>query len=194
MSLLLIQWILYLSSLLHCPRQPVLSMPCAQWKESIITPVPKVTQPQTCGDFRPISITTILSRTLEKIVTRKFMSPVLNHPSVHNQFEDQFAFRPTGSTTSALIHLTHRISEILNIHPYVHLIAIDFSKAFDTVSHSALTLSWRLFLCPTRSTTEQLIFLMEGAPALSTMRKSLYLQRSTLALCRALVSVPFCTC
>ena len=107
-----------------------------------------MTQPQTCGDFRPISITPILSRTLEKMVTRKFMYPVLNHPSVHNQFEDQFAFRPTGSTTSALIHLTHRISEILNIHPYVHLIAIDFSKAFDTVRHSALTTKLAAFPLP----------------------------------------------
>ena len=76
------------------------------------------------------------------------MYPILNHPAVHNQFEDQFAFRPTGSTASALVHLTHRISEILDIHPYVHLIAIDFSKAFDTVRHSALTTKLAVFPLP----------------------------------------------
>ena len=35
-----------------------------QWKASIITPVPKVPQPQNCVDYRPISITPILARVM----------------------------------------------------------------------------------------------------------------------------------
>ena len=37
-----------------------------QWKTSIISPRPKIPQPKTCADYRPISITPILSRLLEK--------------------------------------------------------------------------------------------------------------------------------
>ena len=37
-----------------------------QWKSSSITPVPKVPQPKTCQDFRPISVTPVLSRLMEK--------------------------------------------------------------------------------------------------------------------------------
>ena len=59
------------------------------------------------------------------------------HPRSYS-FEDQYAFRPTGSTTSALINLSHQNSKLLEEHPYVHLIALDFSKVFDTVQHSTL--------------------------------------------------------
>jgi len=33
-----------------------------QWKVRSITPVHKITKPQTCQDYRPISITPVLSR------------------------------------------------------------------------------------------------------------------------------------
>ena len=109
-----------------------------QWKVSCITPVPKITHPVACSEYRPISVTPILSRILEKIVVRQFLYPVLYDASSKLFFEDQYAFRPTGSTTSALINLTHQISKLLEEFPYVHLIALDFSKAFDTVRHSTL--------------------------------------------------------
>ena len=52
---------------------------------------------------------------------------------------DQFAFKPSGSTTAALIFLLHTITEMLNNFPYAHVIALDFSKAFDSLSHVTLT-------------------------------------------------------
>ena len=53
-------------------------------------------------------------------------------------FQDQFAFRPTGSTTAALIYLLHTITELLQTQDRVHVIALDFSKAFDSVRHYSL--------------------------------------------------------
>ena len=79
-----------------------------------------------------------MSRVIEKLVVRQFLYPMLKHPRCSNLFENQYAFRPTGSTTSALINLTHQITKLLEKYPYVHLIALDFSKAFDTVRHSTL--------------------------------------------------------
>ena len=49
-----------------------------------------------------------------------------------------FAFRPTGSTTCALVNFNHILADHLQTRPYVHLIALDFSKAFDTVRHYTL--------------------------------------------------------
>jgi hypothetical protein len=109
-----------------------------QWMSSIITPVQKITNPKTCADFRPISVTPILSRLMEKIVVKNFLYPILNNPTSAHLFHDQYAFRPTGSTTSALISLFHHMSNLLQNYPFVHLIALDFSKAFDTVRHSTL--------------------------------------------------------
>ena len=71
-------------------------------------------------------------------MVRSLLYPVLTHPDYTYLFSDQFAFRPTGSTTSALIYLLHHLTHLLQEHEYVHVIALDFSKAFDTVRHSSL--------------------------------------------------------
>jgi len=41
-------------------------------------------------------------------------------------FHDQFAFRPTGSTTATLIYLLHTITQLLQTQDHVHFIALDF--------------------------------------------------------------------
>jgi len=64
--------------------------------------------------------------------------PVLVHPDFSHLFSDQFAFRPSGSTTAALIYLFHQLTHLLQKYEYVYLIALDFSKAFDSVKHSTL--------------------------------------------------------
>ena len=75
---------------------------------------------------------------MEKIVVKNYLYPILDNPTCSHLFRDQYAFRPTGSTTCALINLTHRLTKLLQEYPYVHLLAFDFSKAFDTVRHSTL--------------------------------------------------------
>ena len=82
---------------------------------------------------------------LEKMVVRTFIYPIFDHPLHADQFNDQFAFRPTGSTTCALVNLNHTLANLLQTHPYVHLIALDFFKAFDTVRHSTLLDKCRQF-------------------------------------------------
>ena len=109
-----------------------------QWKTAIICPVPKVQHPASDAEFRPISLTPILSRVLEKFIVRKEFYPLLYRPENKSKFSDQFAFRPTGSTTSALIYILHLVSNLLQENPYVHIIALDFSKAFDSISHPPL--------------------------------------------------------
>lgn len=54
------------------------------------------------------------------------------------RFSDQYAFRPTCSTTSALVAILDDVTRMLQSDQYVHIIALDFSKAFDTVKHKTL--------------------------------------------------------
>ena len=63
---------------------------------------------------------------------------ISSEPEFRHLFSDQFAFRPTGSITSALISMFWHITTLLQEHNYVHLISLDFSKAFDTVRHHSL--------------------------------------------------------
>jgi len=109
-----------------------------QWKAAIITPIPKVTQPSKPSDYRPISVTSVMSRLLEKCVVRRYIYPALSSPPPQLSFDDQFAFRPTGSTTAALVAIMHNVRSMLSANDYVHVIAFDFSKAFDTVRHETM--------------------------------------------------------
>jgi len=80
-----------------------------QWKVACITPVPKVAKPAQCSDYRPISVTPILSRLAEKYIVRSFIYPALLKPPPSLYFSDQYAFRPSGSTTAALVALLHSV-------------------------------------------------------------------------------------
>ena len=75
----------------------------SQWRTAVITPITKVPKPTQAADYRPISITPVLSRSLEKYIVRTFIYPVIQLPYPDLCFDDQFAFRPTGSTTAAVI-------------------------------------------------------------------------------------------
>jgi len=48
-----------------------------QWKTACITPIPKVPHPTKPSEFRPISVTPVLSRSFEKYVVRYYIYPAL---------------------------------------------------------------------------------------------------------------------
>ena len=101
------------------------------WRTAIVTPVPKVSHPVSPGEFRPISVTPILSRITEKLIVKSWL-----YPAIPLQYlGDQYGFRPTGSTTAALIDIFHSVTRMLEHSSYVRALLIDFSKAFDIVDH-----------------------------------------------------------
>ena len=73
-------------------------------KASFHQTCPKITNPQfLISEFRPISVTTVLTRIMGRlVVTHSLYSCLLNPPPTLS-FEDQYAFSPTGSPTTALI-------------------------------------------------------------------------------------------
>ena len=110
----------------------------SQWKRSTIRPIAKVASPHFLSDYRPISVTPVMSRILERIVVRDFIYPALSTPPTSLSFSDQFAFQPLASTTAALIHLLQSITSLLLTNEFVIVYALDFSKAFDSVRHSTV--------------------------------------------------------
>ena len=110
----------------------------SQWKVAQITPIPKTPFPSNPIHFRPISVLSPFSTILEKLLLRHYIYPAISHPASTIDVSDQFAFRPTGSTTAALIAIMDKVTTMLEVNPYVHIIALDFSHAFDVVRHSTL--------------------------------------------------------
>ena len=85
-----------------------------QWKTAAITPIPNIAAaPALPSDFRPISITPVLSRSLERFVVRKFFYPALLKPCPSLDISDQFAFRASGSTTAAIAAMLHTVRSML---------------------------------------------------------------------------------
>jgi hypothetical protein len=119
----------------------------SQWSTALVTLIPKVHSPLELGDFRPISVTPILSRLVEKLVIRQWLRPAIPNSII----ADQFAFKPTGSTTAALVYLMHHVTKLLETNGYVRCLLVDFSKAFDIVDQaiivrklSMLPLPWNI--------------------------------------------------
>jgi len=105
------------------------------WRQATIIPIPKVGKPRDLGtSYRPISLLCPGVKVLEKLIL-----PQLTH---HLQLVDsQHGFRRQHSTTSALLPLVHKVATGFNKPKppdRTVLMAIDFSKALDTVNHTKL--------------------------------------------------------
>ena len=85
------------------------------WRTAIITSVPKCMPVNEVSDLRPISVTTILSRIVERLIVRDHIFPAI--PT--NVILDQYGFKPFGSTTAALVDLTHKISNMSEDNKYM---------------------------------------------------------------------------
>ena len=68
------------------------------------------------------------------LVVSRWLRPAIPRENL----SDQFAVKPSGSTTNALIHLMHHVTRLLENNAYVRCLTIDFSKAFDVVNHVVL--------------------------------------------------------
>ena len=68
------------------------------------------------------------------LIVKNHIFPVIPVEQLH----DWFGFKPTGSTTAALVDLTNAVSIMLEDNKYVRWLLIDFSKAFDSVNHVVL--------------------------------------------------------
>lgn len=120
----------------------------AQWKSASIIPLPKVAHPAQAADYRPISLTSVISRVIERRFVNVFIYPAMSCPPPELRFLDQHAFKPMSSTTSALISILNTVSQMLTTQQFVRVFIFDFSKAFDRVRHCSLLSKISLFDIP----------------------------------------------
>jgi gmma-aminobutyric acid receptor subunit gamma/cGMP-dependent protein kinase 2 len=102
------------------------------WKSADIRPIPKCAGASEAKDFRPIALTSIVGKCLERLVMKR-LSPLLNDPT-------QFTYKPNRSTEDALITLIDSVTEHLdsNAKNRVRALFIDFSSAFNTINPAIL--------------------------------------------------------
>ena len=103
------------------------------WKLARIVPIPKLTNPSSPTNYRPISILSIVSKLLERHVHHLIFQHLrISYPIS----EKQWSFLPGRSASSALLSVTHNWFNQLENGNEVCSIFFDLKKAFDSVPHS----------------------------------------------------------
>ncbi|XP_013868639.1 RNA-directed DNA polymerase from mobile element jockey [Austrofundulus limnaeus] len=104
------------------------------FKSTSIIPIPKNSNPTRLNDYRPVTLTPIITKCLERLVLahlRSCLPPTLD--------PHQFAFRQNRSTEDAVSIALHSVlSHLDNKNTYARMLFLDFSSAFNTVIPSQL--------------------------------------------------------
>ena len=110
----------------------------SDWKFSNVTPVNKSGDKRSVSNYCPISLLSIPSKLLERIVHRMLLRHLLDNSILSPQ---QFGFGPGSSTQEALLTATHDWHRSLDRGLSTAALFLDLSKTFDRVPHNKLLCS-----------------------------------------------------
>jgi len=107
----------------------------ADWKTANIVPIHKNGSRNAPNNYRPISLTSICCKLLEHII----YSHMVSHFNSNQILSDiQHGFRQGRSCETQLLLTINDLAKNLDKNLQTDVILLDFSKAFDRVSHSFL--------------------------------------------------------
>ena len=106
------------------------------WVTSIIVPVYKKNRkPMMCASYRPINLTSCVSKILERIIHQNMLSYLRENDLISNA---QHGFLSKKSTITNLLTCTFDWVSYFNNKQAIDIVYIDYEKAFDKVCHSKL--------------------------------------------------------
>ena len=100
-----------------------------------VTPIPKGPPSSSASDYRPISLTPILSKVFEHLVSvclGRFMEGRGVLPTA------QFTYRKGLGTCDALLCVAHTLQIAFEMGQEASIVQTDFSAAFDRVNHQGI--------------------------------------------------------
>ena len=105
------------------------------WKKAIVTPIYKKGLRCNASNYRPISLTSVICRTMERILHNH----LINFFFENNIISDaQYGFMPGRSTLTQQLTLLNELTINQECKAKYDIVYLDFEKAFDSVSHSKL--------------------------------------------------------
>lgn len=107
----------------------------SQWKNAVILPLPKVSNPSMCSQYRPINILCVLGKILDKLAFHQIKQYIDDNNILYKY---QSGYRSFYSTQTALIKVTDDIRSAIDKRQLTLVMLLDFSRAFDCVNHKLL--------------------------------------------------------
>ncbi|XP_072019111.1 uncharacterized protein [Amphiura filiformis] len=107
-------------------------------RRAIFTPILKKSNldQNNLSNYRPVSNIPFLSKVIEKVVSRRLDSYIMEN-SLEQPF--QSAYRGNHSTETAILRVKNDIMHEIDNNRAVYLVLLDLSAAFDTIDHDLLT-------------------------------------------------------
>ena len=105
------------------------------WKDALVIPIPKTGDLSKVKNFRPISLSPIPGKMLEKLVHTQLMSFFEENEILTNV---QHGFRKGHSTVHSIAQLVNHVSAKMDSGIPTLVAFVDFRKAFDCVQHELL--------------------------------------------------------
>ena len=105
------------------------------WRLASVTPIYKKGCREDPGIYRPVSLTLVPGKIMEQIVLREIMWHVQDNQGIRSS---QHGFTKGRSCLTNLISFYDPVTRLVDEGKAVDVVYLDFSKAFDTVSHSSL--------------------------------------------------------
>ncbi|RMC22456.1 hypothetical protein DUI87_00770 [Hirundo rustica rustica] len=106
-----------------------------EWKLANVTPIHKNSEKEEPNNYRPVSLTSVPGKIMEQfilsVITQNLQDGQGIRPSQHE-------FRRGRSCLTNLITFYDQVTHLVDAGKAVGVVCLDFSKAFDTVSHSTL--------------------------------------------------------
>lgn len=100
-----------------------------------ITPIQKSTDDNSISNYRPISVSSIISKILETIVNDQLTQYLEKYSLIS---KNQYGFRKHANTTSAIFDMITYIEKEMDKKNKIAIVFFDLTKAFDTVDRKIL--------------------------------------------------------
>jgi len=105
------------------------------WRDASVAPLHKKGSKNKSENYRPVSLTSIVSKLLESIVKDSLVKHLDENALIRNS---QHGFTRGKSCLSNLLEFFEEVTKTLDRGEAVDLVYLDFAKAFDTVPHCRL--------------------------------------------------------
>ncbi|KAK4815432.1 LOW QUALITY PROTEIN: hypothetical protein QYF61_002647 [Mycteria americana] len=107
----------------------------ADWRLANVTPICKKGWKEDLGNYRPVSLTSVPGKLMEQIIPSAITWHVEDNQGIK---PSQHGFRKGRSCLTNLISFYDKVTCLVDEGKAVDVVYLDYSKAFDTVSHSIL--------------------------------------------------------